>query len=189
VPCIEKLHSSKVRRAARVTVLAAVVALAACSSDGSKAPLGTAVPQPTGNASAEPAGTPSITVAAASSRAKTPATVALPAPGLVRTWEQLRMQAAHRIVAANPDASYTSPAPEVLLAIPVLEIELNGDGSIRRIGVLRHPGQAKDTTQLAIDAVRRAAPFGDVSKLSKPWKFRETFLFNDDRQFKPRSLE
>ena len=43
--------------------------------------------------------------------------------------------------------------------------------------------------QIAIDAVRRAAPFGDVSRLPKPWKFTETFLFNDDRKFKPRTLD
>ena len=80
------------------------------------------------------------------------------------------------------------PQP-LLLAIPVLEIELNGDGSIRTISVIRQPGQARDTVQLAIDALRRAAPFGDVSRLPRPWKFIETFLFNDDRRFKPRTLD
>jgi hypothetical protein len=79
--------------------------------------------------------------------------------------------------------------PDVLLAIPVLEIELNADGSVRRIEVLRKPGQAPDTVKLAVDAVRRAAPFGDVSRLPRPWKFAETFLFNDERKFKPRTLD
>ena len=63
------------------------------------------------------------------------------------------------------------------------------DPVVRRIEVLRMPRQARDTVQLAIDSVRRAAPFGDVSRLPRPWKFTETFLFNDDRRFKPRSLE
>ncbi len=71
----------------------------------------------------------------------------------------------------------------------MLEIELNGDGSVRRIEVLRQPRQAKDTMQIAADAVRRAAPFGDVSHLPRPWKFVETFLFDDDRRFKPRTLD
>ena len=71
----------------------------------------------------------------------------------------------------------------------MLEIELNADGSVRRIEVLRQPRQARDTTQLAIDAVRRAAPFGDVSRLPRPWKFSETFLFDEQRRFKPRTLE
>jgi len=79
--------------------------------------------------------------------------------------------------------------PDILLAIPVLEIELNSDGSIRRIEVLRKPGQAPETLQMAIDAVRRSAPFGDVSRAPKPWKFAETFLFNNERKFKPRTLD
>jgi len=113
----------------------------------------------------------------------------LATPGPVRTWNELRMQAAQRMVAANPGVTYSGAVPDPLLAIPVLEIELNADGSIRRIEVLRNPRQALDTVQLAIDAVRRAAPFGDVSRLPKPWKFAETFLFNDDRKFKPRTLD
>ncbi len=114
---------------------------------------------------------------------------ALPPPGPVRNWDELRLQAARRMVAANPESTYTGPVREPLLAIPVLQIELNADGSVRRIDPLRLPSQAEDTTQLAIAAVRRAAPFGNVSQLSKPWRFLETFLFDDDRKFKPRTLE
>jgi hypothetical protein len=113
----------------------------------------------------------------------------LPSPGAVRSWNDVRSQAARRMMAANPAITYEGAVPDPLLAIPVLEIELNGDGSIRNIDVMRVPRQAKDTVQIAIDAVRRAAPFGDVSRLPKPWKFTETFLFNDDRKFKPRTLD
>ena len=111
------------------------------------------------------------------------------APGAVRNWNELRRQAALRLVAANPGSTYTGTPPEPLLAIPVLEVELNGDGSIRKIETLRHPREAKDTVQLAVDALHRAAPFGDVSRLPKPWRFTESFLFNDDRKFKPRTLD
>ena len=135
--------------------------------------------------SAAPAGT--VPTAVAPAPAATP--VRLAAPGPVRSWTELRRQAALRLVAANPQATYLGVVPDVLLAIPVLEIELNGDGSIRKIEVLRKPGQALDTVQLAIDAVRRAAPFGDVSRLPKPWRFTETFLFDDARLFKPRTLD
>ena len=107
----------------------------------------------------------------------------------MRNWNDVRAQAARRLMAANPGTTYDGAVPDPLLAIPVLEIELNGDGSIRKIDVLRVPRQAQDTVQIAIDAVRRAAPFGDVSRLPKPWKFSETFLFNDDRKFKPRTLD
>jgi len=107
----------------------------------------------------------------------------------VRNWNDVRRQAAQRMVAANPGITYTGTPPEPLLAIPVLEVELNGDGSVRRIEILREPRQAKDTLKIAVDAVRRAAPFGDVSRLPKPWKFTETFLFDDARKFKPRTLD
>ncbi len=93
------------------------------------------------------------------------------------------------MVAANPEGTFTGKPQQMLLAIPVLEVELNADGSIKRIDVMRRPSQAQETTQMAIDAVKRAAPFGDVSRLPKPWKFAETFLFNDDKRFKPRTLD
>ena len=60
---------------------------------------------------------------------------------------------------------------------------------VQSIVVLRYPGQAQETTQMAIDAVRRAAPFGDVSSLPRPWRFTEAFLFDDSRRFKPRTLD
>ena len=118
-----------------------------------------------------------------------PAAPVLPALAPVRNWNELRHQAALRMVVANPAGTYTDEVVEPLLAIPVLEIELNRDGSINRILVLREPGQAKDTTALAIAAVRRAAPFGNIGRLPKPWRFTETFLFNNDRKFKPRTLD
>ena len=121
---------------------------------------------------------------------KAPATaVALPAPRAMRSWDDVRLQAAQRMVSANPDGTYVGQVPEPLLAIPVLEIELNGDGSVRKIVFLRHPQEAKDTSKLAEAAVHRAAPFGDVSRLPKPWRFTETFLFNHERKFKPRTLD
>ena len=106
-----------------------------------------------------------------------------------RNWDEYRVQAARRIVASNPTLTHTGPVQQPSLAIPVLDVELNSDGSVRSISVMREPSQAKDTTRIAIDAVRRAGPFGDVSRLPKPWRFSEAFLFNDDRRFKPRSLD
>lgn len=125
-------------------------------------------------------------------QAQRPAATVSPAaaaPSTARTWEEYRTQAARRIVAANPELTHMGAVEEPLLAIPVLEVELNGDGSVRSVNVLREPRQAKDTTRIAIDAVRRAGPFGDVTRLPKPWRFSEAFLFNDDRRFKPRSLD
>ena len=120
-----------------------------------------------------------------------PATRPAPAPSAAsaRNWDDYRLRAAQKLVAANPTITYMGTPPEPMLAIPVLSIELHADGSIAKIDVMRYPSQAKDTTQIAIDAVRRAAPFGDVSRLPKPWKYVETFLFDENRHFKPVTLD
>lgn len=115
--------------------------------------------------------------------------VKLPPPALSKNWNEYKLQAAKRVMAANPKGTFSGKPQQMLLAAPVLSIELNADGSINKIDILRRPSQAQETVQLAIDAVRRAAPFGDVSKLPKPWSFAETFLFNDDRRFKPRTID
>lgn len=115
--------------------------------------------------------------------------VALGPAQAARNWAEFRQQAARRLVQAHPDGSYTGPVPEPLLAIPVLEVELHADGRVRRVQVLRHPRQARDTTQLAIDAVHRAAPYGAMSRLPLPWKWTEVFLFDEQRRFKPRELD
>ena len=77
----------------------------------------------------------------------------------------------------------------VVLAAPVLMIELRADGHIRRIDVLRVPKQAKDTVQMAIDAIRRVAPLSIARGVNGPLVWSETFLFDEQRRFKPRSLE
>jgi hypothetical protein len=106
-----------------------------------------------------------------------------------RTIDEYKLQAATRLVDANPAITYLTPAQNPLLAIPILEIEVDADGGVRRIEVLREPTQAADTVQIAIDAVHRAAPFGDATHLPRPWKFTEVFLFDEERRFKPRVLD
>lgn len=165
------------------------------ASTATPAPVVVATPSPNTTTTTDPASPTSPTPAApraATPPAAPPQTLARPKlgpPSPSRNWNEFKLQAARRLVAANPAITYLGPVPEPLLAIPVLEVELNADGSVRRVQVLRHPTQAKDTTQMAIDAVHRAAPYGDVSRLPKPWKWAEVFLFDDDRRFKPRTLD
>ncbi len=160
--------------------------IAGCATPTADRPVTSVTPGPTSTIKIVPPG-PAEYVAPSASVAKKPPS--LEAPTRSRSWAELKRQAALRVMAANPSGTYDGPAPNPLLAIPVLEVELHADGSIKRIEVLRQPREAKDTLQLAADAVRRAAPFGEVSHLPKPWKFVETFLFNDERKFKPRSLD
>lgn len=113
----------------------------------------------------------------------------MPTPKSNRTPEELRRQAAERLVMANPERSYMTPAPSHLLTLIVLDVHLKADGSIRKIEIIRPPRFGPETLQMALDAVQRAAPFGDVRRMPEPWKFTETFLFDEYRRFKPRSLD
>ena len=182
MPCID------IEAFGRACIVAlACVALAACST-GDKAAPGDAAGRST-----PPVPTAAPAAVAPKSAVVTPSTatgrVALAPPATKRSWADVRKQAAERLVAANPDITYMGKVPDQLLAIPVLEVELNRDGSVRRIEILREPRQARDTLKIAVAAVERAAPFGDVSHLPRPWKFVETFLFDDARKFKPRTLD
>ena len=186
MPCTEPTQERRVNRVVAGAAAAAALALGvvACTGQADRGPGegGDArrAPPPPATAPA-----PVVVAAAPAGEAKR----ALPTPKSGRNWTEVRQQAAERLVAANPDITYLGRVPDQLLAIPVLEVELNGDGSVRRIEILREPREAKETIKIAVDAMRRAAPFGDVSRLPKPWKFTETFLFNEARKFKPRTLD
>ena len=170
--------------------LIGVLALAACSSPRAPAPASPQAPSPvTPQTSSTVTPQPPSTVSPQAPLTATPPRPPALSSTPYRNWDEFRLHAGRRLVQANPNGTYTGAVPEPLLAIPVLEVELNADGSVRRILVQRHPTQARDTVQLAIDAVQRAAPFGDISHLPRPWKFSEVFLFRDDRRFKPRVLD
>jgi hypothetical protein len=141
-----------------------------------------------------PAPVPQAPAAAAAPTARLaplgPAT-ALPPATAARNWNEFKKAAATRMVRASPQGSFLGKVPPMLFGIPILEIELNGDGSVRDVSVLRPPANAEaaDTVALAVEAIRRGGPYGDISRLPKPWKYTEVFLFDGQRRFKPRSLE
>jgi len=173
VPCTEERDGAPhvPGRLRRVAAWLGLCALSACQ---------TPAPQP---ATRAPSPAPAPRVAPA------PAPAPAPYTRPARTVDEYKRQIALRLVAANPKITYLARAPDILLAIPILEVEVNADGSVRHISVVRTPTQATDTIQIAIDAVRRAAPFGDASQVPRPWKFLQVFLFNDDRHFKPKDLD
>lgn len=182
--CVEVPARIKAATAKLATALAAVL-LASCGGNPTKQ-------QPPGPEPRQPIYPPGSTTTVPGTNVPVTTSkgaIKLPPPETPRSWADARLQAARRLVAANPDGTYMGKPPDILLAIPVMSIELNGDGSIRNISVMRYPSQARETVDTAIAALRRAAPFGDVSKLPKPWKFNETFLFRDDRKFKPMTLD
>jgi hypothetical protein len=172
VPCIETRAALARRAVQRISLILSCWLVVACAP--TRPPVTPPAPAPVVPAA------PSV-----------PPPLPKPAEPLARDWRDYHRLAAQRLVRANPERSYTGPVPEPLKGIPILEIELQADGTIRRIEVQRRPrpADAQHTTQLAIDAVRRAAPFPPVAHLPKPWKFTEVFLFDDHDRFKPRTLD
>jgi hypothetical protein len=187
VHCIDE--SKRCRRLAGTLALLVVVgaSLAGCASGSRTTAAGGGAVGP------ETASSPNARPSVGSTPAPLPTArgaSSLPAPTeRARNWTEYQRFAARRMMAASPDAVYSGRPPEPLLAIPVLEVELNADGSVLRVNVMRPPSQAQDTIQLAVNAVHRAAPYGDVRHLPRPWRFSEVFLFDDNRRFKPRSLD
>lgn len=108
--------------------------------------------------------------------------------GAASTWTEYKLRAARRIHAANPGETFSGPLPDPLQSIPVLEVRLNRDGSVQNIVVLRTPRQSPETVQMAMRAIRRAAPFEPVGHLPRPWQFSETFLYNESLKFQLRTL-
>ena len=108
--------------------------------------------------------------------------------GTARTWAEYRLRAAKRIQDTSAGETFSGPLPDTLQSIPVLQVQLERDGSVRNIVVLRTPGQSPETVQMAMRAVRRAAPFGPVGHLPRPWQFNETFLYDASLHFQLRTL-
>lgn len=108
--------------------------------------------------------------------------------GASRNWEEYKLRAARRIHEQSTGLTFDGPLPDPLQSIPVLQVQLHRDGSIRNIVVLRTPRFAPQTIEMAMLAIRRAAPFEPVGHLPQPWQFSETFLYNDDLKFQLRTL-
>ncbi len=155
-----------------------LAALAGCTSRPLPSdPPTAAVPAPMVPVPASPA------PAAGTATAQAPA-VQSPA----RNWDEYKVRAARRIMQTSGGETFAGPIPERLQSIPVVQVQLNRDGSVRNVTVLRVPKFSPQTLQMAMNAVRRAGPFEPVGHLPQPWQYAETFLYNDDLKFQIRSL-
>ena len=91
-------------------------------------------------------------------------------------------------MAANAESVAQGALQEPLLGIPVVQVQLNADGSIRFVDTLRASKVAPETTNPALAAIRKVGNFGPVSNLPQPWQFTETFLYNDGMKFQLRTV-
>lgn len=162
----------------RLGLAGLLVVLAGCTSQPTPSD---SSPPASGPEPAAPAPGPAATVV----RPTVPAPVAQ-APA--RNWDEYKVRAARRIMQTSGGETFTGPIPERLQSIPVVQVQLNRDGSVRNVTVMRVPKFSPQTLQMAMNAVRRAGPFEPVGHLPQPWQYAETFLYNDDLKFQIRSL-
>lgn len=141
---------------------------------------------------APPAASPALPAAPATApvaRAPAPSTAPAAAPQApARSWDEYKVRVARRVMQTSTGETFSGPIPDRLQSIPVIQVELNRDGSVRNVTVLRVPKFSPQTLQMAMNAVRRAGPFEPVGHLPRPWQFSETFLYNDDLKFQIRTL-
>jgi len=122
-----------------------------------------------------------------------PPTAAQPAPLPPReaaTIDEYKEQIARRIMAANPQLTFSGRLPEMMEAIVVLDIGIGRDGELASIRVHRAPDTR--SADIAQQAVKAATPYPKPGKLLG-WThhslvFSETFLFNRDYRFQLRTL-
>ena len=114
-----------------------------------------------------------LALAACAPRRETP-------PSGVETYKQV---VAHDVL-KHALGSYCQPGDEMLKSVVILEIAIDGDGTLSAASVVRANGHA-DLAQRALDTVKAAAPF---TPPGHDVQFLETFLFREDDCFLIRSL-
>jgi len=113
-----------------------------------------------------------------------------PPPAPPQSLNDYKLGVAKRIVATSRD-TYSTPVPEMLKSIVVLEITLDKAGAPLEVMAFRSNGY-EDLTLRAITSVVDAAPFAApepaLLQSTGTVSFLETFLFRDDDAFQLRSL-
>lgn len=113
-----------------------------------------------------------------------------PPPVPPQTLNDYKLGVAQRIVAASRE-TYSTPVPEMLKSIVVLEITVDQAGAPLEVTAFRSNGY-EDLTLRAITSVVDAAPFAAPEAALLQGKgtvsFLETFLFRDDDAFQLRTL-
>ncbi len=187
-PADTKAKSSPARLLALFALAAGAVVIGGCKS--TPMPPHSPTPPPVSSTrSPTPAPAPQPTAPSPGSEAAGEGALPPPPTTTVGSWVEYRRRAALRIMAANPSATFAGKRQEPMASIPVFTIQVNRDGSVRNIDLLRRPKFHTETVEMAKRAIMRAAPFGPVGNLPSPMQFNEVFLYNDDLKFQLDTLQ
>jgi hypothetical protein len=109
------------------------------------------------------------------------------------TQRALELSVSKEIMNKNSDDVYYSEVPsnEFLYGAVSFHVELNNDGSLASIELLRGPAdsRARDVVQDARRIIKQSAPY-KITPEKNPGKFALTFLYRKgDKKFKMRALD
>lgn len=120
-------------------------------------------------------------------RAPAPPPAAAPAPANRRVSQATnekayRQDAARAIYAAYPDSIYKGKLPPLLYAIAVVETELDANGNVRDVRMLRAPSHAPEVTARVRDLIRKASPLPAPARLGTV-RYTDTWLVDKSGKF------
>lgn len=120
--------------------------------------------------------------------AKAPAPAAAPVPPANRRVSQATSEKAYRqdgaraIYAAYPESIYKGKLPALLYAVAVVETELDANGNVRDVRMVRAPSHAPEVTAKIRELIRRASPLPAPARLGAT-KYTDVWLFDKSGLF------
>ena len=120
-----------------------------------------------------------LSIVAAPARAQT---IAAASVSSAETPKAYRMEAARHIYAAYPEKIYKGKLPPLVHAIVVLEMELDANGQLRSINLIRVPTHAPDVTDAVKELIRHAAPMPAPARMGGA-RFTEIWLVDKSGRF------
>ncbi len=120
--------------------------------------------------------------------ARAPAPAAAPVPPANRNVSQATNEKAYRqdgaraIYAAYPDSIYKGKLPPLLYAVAVVETELDANGNVRDVRMVRAPSHAPEVTAKIRDLIRKASPLPAPARMGTT-RYTDVWLFDKSGKF------
>lgn len=93
-----------------------------------------------------------------------------------------RHDGARAIYAAYPDSIYKGKLPPLLYAIAVVETELDANGNVRDVRMVRAPSHAPEVTAKIRELIRKASPLPAPARMGAT-KYTDVWLFDKSGKF------
>ena len=110
-----------------------------------------------------------------------------PAPSAATSAAQYRMEAARHLYARYPQQVLRGKVPAHVYAIVVTETDVDAQGRVLAVRVLRGPASAQEVTPWVVAMIRQAAPLPPLQRMKRT-RYVETWLVDRSGQFQVRTL-